>query len=192
MSLRSLINNQVIKIDDHKAGTGEVLNWDDKRGDVHLHKSTNYPIEGKRQNVEIKIPLNSDRNIDIKYSGRKALKDNNIPAKLRKEIEDAFNDNKIRDGFIEELLKHVDSYKTELESEKRAKEALTRIAKHFKLDWNADTIAKYTNEALSSLMLKYVDANNDAVYCVKMDSNNITIGQNNGYTKEFDDFGLRK
>ena len=54
MALKELIENQTIKIDDHKRGNREIKNWDNARSDIHIDKTTNFPLNGKRQKVRIK------------------------------------------------------------------------------------------------------------------------------------------
>ena len=66
MRLRSLIKNQVLSIDDHKWGCQEEKKWDFKHCDIHVDKRTNFPINGKIREVQIKIPINSNRPIGIK------------------------------------------------------------------------------------------------------------------------------
>ena len=46
MSIKKLIDNQTIIIDDHKRGSGEIKNWYDLANDVHIDKLTNFRIEG--------------------------------------------------------------------------------------------------------------------------------------------------
>lgn len=66
MSLESLIHDQVIIIDDHKRGAGEIKNFDNQQNDVHIDKETSYPINGKRQKLKIRIPINSDKQLKSK------------------------------------------------------------------------------------------------------------------------------
>ena len=51
MALNGLIKKQTIIIDDHKRGSQEVKNWDDPSSDIHIDKTTNFPLDGKRQKV---------------------------------------------------------------------------------------------------------------------------------------------
>lgn len=101
MRLRSLIKNQVLSIDDHKWGCQEDKNWDIQHCDIHVDKKTNYPIKGKIREVQIKIPINSNRPIEItdKIKGNKSNLDD-IPRNLKKEIENAFSNDKIRKAFV--------------------------------------------------------------------------------------------
>ncbi len=65
MSLKPLIKNQSLIIDDHSQGNREINDWDNKNKDVHIHKNTRTKIEGKKSNLTIKIPINSGRKISI-------------------------------------------------------------------------------------------------------------------------------
>ena len=101
MRLRSLIKNQVLSIDDHKWGCQEEKKWDFKHCDIHVDKRTNFPINGKIREVQIKIPINSNRPIEItnKKNGNKSKLDD-IPNNLKKEIENAFSNDEIRNAFV--------------------------------------------------------------------------------------------
>ena len=87
MALKELIENQTIKIDDHKRGNREIKNWDNARSDIHIDKTTNFPLNGKRQKVRIKIPINSDRPISIENERHQEV--NEIPNRLKREIQQA-------------------------------------------------------------------------------------------------------
>ena len=44
MALKNLIENQIIIIDDHKRGAGEIKDFDNLENDIHIDKETNYKI----------------------------------------------------------------------------------------------------------------------------------------------------
>ena len=146
MALKELINEQTVIIDDHKRGIREVKNWDDQSSDIHIDKTTNFPLDGKIQKLKIRIPINSDW--PIKIENEKGKKVNEIPGKLRKEINRALEDKKIRNSFISEVVNVLDNFNTALSNEDRAKTVLTRISKHFGLEWPTETIPKYANDIL--------------------------------------------
>lgn len=179
MSLKNLINNQIIIIDDHKRGTREIKDFDNPKNDVHIDKETNFPINGKRQKVKIRIPINSDNPIKIE-SNRKSI---DIPSKLNKEIKEAFEDKKIRIAFITDVLETLSNYQSALNSEEKAKAVLERLSKHFDLKWDATIIKKYQEEILLAYTQFYKDEDN-RIFFIKLDRQNITIGENNGYTKQ--------
>ena len=82
MKLSPLINNQDIFIDAH-GHEKEGISFSDERFDIHLHKKTKYRIDGKIQEVHIRIPLNSNRSVTIKNARNQHI---DIPNKLLKEI----------------------------------------------------------------------------------------------------------
>ena len=98
MALDGLIKKQTIIIDDHKRGSQEVKNWDDPSCDIHIDKTTNFPLNGKIQKVRIRIPINSDRSITIENEKRQEV--NKVPRKLYREINKALEDKQIRNNFI--------------------------------------------------------------------------------------------
>ncbi|OCW93036.1 hypothetical protein A9168_13335 [Macellibacteroides sp. HH-ZS] len=174
MALSKLINNQVIIIDNHKQGCREIHNWDDVRSDIHIDKKTNSEIDGVNQEVRIKIPINSERPIKIENARKQAIQ--KIPRVLRLEITQALEDREIRTNFVNEVLEVLEDFSTALSSEQRAKQVLTRISKHFDLNWPVDVIADYAKEALLSLTLEY-SGSNEEVYFSKIDHEKIEIGQ---------------
>ncbi|MDP5201388.1 hypothetical protein [Flavobacterium sp. DG2-3] len=178
MSLKNLIKNQTIIIDDHKRGTGEIKNFDNPENDVHIDKETNFLVDGKRQKVKIRIPINSDNPIKIE-SKRQRIP---IPRILDKEIRSAFENQKIRDAFISDVLKTLENYETALNSEEQAIVILKRLSKHFDLKWDIRTIKEYSENALSLYTQFYKDDQNKKFF-IKLEEDKITIGENNGYAK---------
>lgn len=181
MALKELIENQTIIIDDHKRGSQEVKNWDDPSSDIHIDKTTNFPLEGKIQKVRIRIPINSDRPIKIENEKRQEV--NEIPRKLRREINRALEDKQIRNSFISEVMDVLDNFDTALSNEDKARAVLTRISKHFGLDWPTETITNYTKDVLLTYTLVY-QKNPKEEYFAKIDRDKIEIGQYSGYAKQ--------
>jgi metal-responsive CopG/Arc/MetJ family transcriptional regulator len=180
MSLKNLIKDQIIIIDDHKRGSREIKNFDNPENDVHIDKETNFPINGKRQKVKIRIPINSERPIKIENK-RKQI---DIPRKLNKEIKNAFEDKKNRTEFIRDVIETLSDYKSNLRSEEQVEVVLKRLSKHFRLEWDNETIKKYQEEVLSAYTQFYTDERGRKFF-IKLDKQRITIGENNGYTKQF-------
>lgn len=180
MSLKNLIKDQIIIIDDHKKGTREVKNFDNPENDVHIDKETNFPIKGKRQKVKIRIPINSDKPIKIENKRNQI----DIPRKLNKEIKNAFEDKKSRTAFIRDVIETLSDYESNLRSEEQVEIVLKRLSKHFDLEWDNETIKKYQEEILSAYTQFYTDETGKRFF-IKLDRQRITIGENNGYTKQF-------
>ncbi|WZL88748.1 hypothetical protein VS868_14215 [Salinimicrobium sp. 3283s] len=153
MSLKNLITDQIIIIDDHKRGSREIKNFDNPENDVHIDKETNFPVDGKRQKVKIRIPINSDR--PIKIENKKKPID--IPGKLRKEIKKAFENKQSRTEFIRDVMETLSNYESKLHSEEKVQVILKRLSKHFNLKWDDETIKKYKEEVLSTYTQFYTD-----------------------------------
>ena len=181
MALNGLIKKQTIIIDDHKRGSQEVKNWDDPSSDIHIDKTTNFPLDGKRQKVRIRIPINSDRPIKIENGKRQEL--NEIPKKLYREIRKALKNKQIRNRFIFEIIDVLDNFETALSNVEKAKSILMRIAKHFGLDWPTETIINYAEDVLLAYTLVY-QKNPKEEYFAKIDRHKIEIGQYCGYAKQ--------
>lgn len=180
MSIESLIHNQIIIIDDHKRGTGEIKNFDNPQNDVHIDKETSYPINGKRQKLKIRIPINSDKEIKVENK-RKEI---DIPSQLQKEIKKAFENQKKRERFIRDILETLKNYESALNSEEKATKVLERLSKHFKLDWDEETIKRYRDDVLLAYTQFYTDKKGRRFF-IKLDKEKITIGENSGYAKQF-------
>lgn len=180
MSLNGIIRNQTIIIDDHKRGAGEVKDWDNPSTDVHIDKKTNYPINGKKQEVRIRIPINSDRPIIIENTKRDKLVD--VPGQLRREIRNAFEDKTLRENFMSEIIEIIKNFKTILDSEQRVQQILKNLSRHFGLNWTEEKIATYSNEILQVYTQNYTDKEGRAFY-ITVDREKIKIGENNGYAR---------
>ena len=102
--MKALLKNQTIRIDAHQYGNREVNNWDNITQDIHLDKNTDYKIEGKKQYISIKIPLNSNRDISVVSRSKKQSE---VPRSLQKEIQNVFKDINLRERFISQLKDRV-------------------------------------------------------------------------------------
>lgn len=187
MSLKALIKNQTIKIDDHKWGSREIKTWDDPAIDVHIDKSTNFPYNGEQQNIRIRVPINSAR--DIKIENKNKNKINDIPAPLKKEIKKALGDKRIRESFLKDVIRSVDNFKSELSDIEKAQNALNRIAKHLDLEWTNQAISDYAKDALNRYAQFYNDAQGDE-YFLELSREGFKAGQNNGFG-EYDKRGIK-
>ncbi|RZK39894.1 MAG: hypothetical protein EOO90_17110 [Pedobacter sp.] len=183
MSLKNLIADQTIIIDDHKRGAGEIKDFDLSENDVHIDKETNFPIGGKRQKLKIRIPINSDKPIKIENKRGQIP----IPSQLNREIKKAFENEKTRNAFIGDVLETLINYQSVLNSEEKAVKILERLSKHFNLKWGEEVIRKYKDEVLMTYTQFYTDENQRRFF-IKLDRDKITIGENNGYAKQFRDF----
>jgi hypothetical protein len=181
MSLKILIESQTITIDDHKRGSREIKDWDDRAIDIHIDKKTNFKVDGVYQNIRIRVPINSNRPLKIENGSKKVLE--KIPSKLEREIKRAFENKKIRDDFVADVRNVVKNFTTILENEERVKLILANISKHFDLEWTQDKIATYSNDSLVLYSQKYKDVQ-EREYFITVDEKKITIGENNGKAKQ--------
>lgn len=181
MALRELIKDQTIIIDDHKRGSREAKNWDDTRNDIHIDKTTNFPLNGRIQKVRIRIPINSERPISIENEKKQVVDE--IPRKLRREISKAFENKESRTRFVKEIMDVLKDFDTILSNEQRANQVLTNISKHFDLDWPTETITNYAKDVLLSYTLVYTDDTGKEFFS-KLDYEKIEFGQYSGYAKQ--------
>jgi len=186
MSLKPLIDNQTIIIDDHKRGNGEIKNWDNPTADIHIDKKTNYPINGKRQEVRIRLPINSNR--PFRIEGKRRNKIDDIPRQLRREIQQAFEDRQTRENFMTDIVETLRNYDTILDSEQRVEQVLRNLSRHFDLNWTDDNIATYRNDILELYTRNYTDQDGKQFF-ITVDRQKIKIGENNGYARHQKNIG---
>ncbi|MWB95142.1 hypothetical protein GON26_12290 [Flavobacterium sp. GA093] len=182
MSLKGLIENQTIIIDDHKRGSREIKNWDSESNDVHIDKTTNFPVDGKRQKIRIRVPINSSRPIKIENQKKDNLKQ--IPKQLEREIKKAFENTGKRREFILEIIDILKDFETSLNNEDRAKQILENLSNHFGLKWTGEKITTYVEEVLMAYTEVFEDKRGGNFF-MKIDREKIEIGENSGYAKQF-------
>lgn len=129
-SLKPLIENQEIRVDGHQLGTGELNNWDLSSYDIHMHKTTRTRINGKPVEVDIRIPVNSERPITYKVG---QIKSPAAERKLGREIAAVLENRDAFRAMSDDLLEVLINYNSITRSEDKARSAIKRIAKHFGL-----------------------------------------------------------
>jgi hypothetical protein len=174
MSLHPLIKRQRIEIDDHNRDGRIIHDWNDPNKDIHIHKRTNYKIKGKRRDVDIKIPINSDREYTVLFNGKTTEKYN--AHDLIKEIKKALDDRKTRNEFTSDVIKALENFNTHLTNEDLAGQLLDKLSKHFDLNWTKEEIATYRNDALVSYTRIYKDNENHSFFAT-IDTLRIVIGE---------------
>lgn len=133
MKLSPLINNQDIFIDAH-GHEKEGISFSDERFDIHLHKKTKYRIDGKIQEVHIRIPLNSNRSVTIKNARHQHI---DIPNKLLKEIHAVLEkDKNLRVNFANEIKNVLENYYNVFLDKELAKNIFKKIGSFFNLNWD--------------------------------------------------------
>jgi hypothetical protein len=181
MNLKGLIDRQIIIIDDHRRGSKEIKSCDDQSADIHIDKQTNYPVDGKRQKVRIKVPINSERNISIENAKGQHL--NKIPRQLRNEINKAFQNKVKRERFIKDLIETLRDFPTILNDRQRLRQILNNLSKHFDLKWSEEIITTYTDDVLTVYTEYYLDKNGN-LFFITVDKVKIKLGQtNNKYAR---------
>jgi len=175
MSLKPLIQGQTIIIDDHRRGNGEVKKWDDRTADIHIDKSTHYKVNGKRRNVRIRIPINSDQPIKVEAKGKgKGIEE--IPRELLREIKSAFSNRVIRDEFIADVLKTLKTFDSNLDSTKKAKQVIQRLAAHFDLKWTEESNSTKDGDQLMRYIQIYKNDTGNRFF-ISLDPERIKIGE---------------
>lgn len=101
---------------------------------------------------------------------------NDIPNNLKKEIENAFSNDEIRNAFVIDVYDVLKNFSSKISDEKKAKETLMKIAKHFNLGIPTETISTYVDNVLSKYSLKFKIAKNEE-YTAEIQKDNIRIGQ---------------
>lgn len=130
MNIKGLLKDQVVSFDSH--GHSEMRFFDDSRYDFHLHKRTKRPIEGMERSVDIRIPLNSTREVEITSDNEPI---NAIPRKLKKEIHGILDDKNTRENFLRNISKALKDYPPDFQVEKNVKLCIKRICIAFGFDW---------------------------------------------------------
>lgn len=179
MNLITLIKNQSIRIDDHQRGNRESKNWDDSTKDIHIDKTTNSRLNGIRQKIRIRVPINSDRDIIIEDGRGQRVE--NIPKRLEREIKDAFSNKKVREDFMRDVMNILRNYSTTLDDKRKIQSVLANLSRHFNLEWSDETIEIYAKDILEVYIQMYNYRNK--LYYIRLDREGIQIAQNSGYSK---------
>ncbi|MCR5361876.1 MAG: hypothetical protein K6E73_07685 [Bacteroidales bacterium] len=160
MKLRKLIENQTIRVDNHHRGDGCPLNWDSKKGDIHIHKI----VHRSGTDYTFKIPLNVQHPLTSADFER-------MPHHIRKEIEEAFQDAALRQDFVKTLYDILKDYESIVSDKEKAFNALMRVCDYFDL--------KNGTRRDIEVDLKYIIdfSEHDASYFAEMTKDAISVGQ---------------
>lgn len=172
MSIKSLLDNQEIDIEDHRKGSCEIKNWNDPTADIHIHKTTKYKIDGVLQKVTIKISINNFRPI-VSLNTKKNEVD--IPRKLKREIKNALKNKKKVGHFVSDLVKILKDYEPIFQSREKVIQSLKILSMHFDLLWNEQTITKMVDKAVTSYTGIYNDKSGKE-YFITFEEHNIRLG----------------
>ncbi|MHA3053654.1 hypothetical protein [Acinetobacter sp. ANC 4640] len=180
MSLTKLIKNQTIMIDDHQRGNREIKNFDNHSSDIHLDKKTNFKIDGKFQDIRIKISINSDRKPVINLENNKSKKLDQIPKQLKKEIDDAFQNTELALNFFNDIENNIKNYPSILEDKNKCIFVFDRLAKFFELRKTGEEI--YNRQKSYEATFRTKDHRDIKA---KIGQTKIVIGETNGINQEF-------
>lgn len=177
--LHSLIKNQRIRIDNHHRGDGSALN---EKG-IHIHKETKRPVEGELRSVEIEVPLNNTAPFKV-YSEKEAY--DQIPRALKKEIQEAFKDENVKENFVAKVLDVLSSCQEDMTRDKAFK-AIENISKYFDLNWTEDNVRKMVEKEMGNTRYKaYVkDQEDDTCYRLTLSPKEKHIEINDLMQKDF-------
>lgn len=172
--MKRLIQGQKLQIDNHRQGAGTVDYYDDPANDIHLHK-TIYDRRRKRETYQIRIPLNSDREVTVNREEGLDI----IPQYLSNEISNAFKDDAKRQSFVKEIssiLKNYPIRNPENYAVDKSFDALKRIARCFDLDWKDDQVRKYIRETQTD-GIKFISKiqERDYTYYLAIDKKKIVV-----------------
>ena len=174
--MKQLIKNQKIRIDDHSRG--EALgHFDNDIVDIHLDK------EAKSGEYRIRVPLNTNRPVNVEVKGRRSFRDE-VPENIAREVRDAFEDVNKRRAFVDDLINELRNYpyrdagrqNNKYADINRAFGALRRLSRHFGLDWSNRTVRGFLKEYRSlglRCMVTITDGPN--LYYLSVDRFHFTI-----------------
>lgn len=143
-NIRRILQGQIIRICAH--GHNESQRFEDKRFDVHLDKETKTEYCGEKIEVQIRIPVNSDRECTTKIvegRGKMNRKKQEIFEKVSREVRDAFSKKEERALFIDSMCQSLcEKYPEILKDHAKAQDAARRVLKAFGIDYSKAQIEK--------------------------------------------------
>lgn len=192
--MKALIKGQGLRIENHRCGTRDDNNWGDGTADIHLHKSTNRSIEGRRVKVVIKIPLNSNREIGISLE-RKGSREKRveIPRMLRNEINEALSNREKLERFINDVDGAMRAYDSDAcRRDEILRRSLIRIGEYFELVPDGSETISLSNGRIVALTLgcrmddksktaNFLTADLQQMFYVSITPLALFVGENSGY-----------
>lgn len=165
--MRKLITGQTIRVDNHKSGTGEPVEWGQG---IHLDKTIN---NKKGKSVRFKIYLDSDRKIE--FVGNSNDKDRRfIINEVTRVLERSLSKRK---EFVEDMIREIDRFsQTMLPKDRRQnlRDGANRIAKHFQLSRFEVEIENNVDRCLT----EHYDTENKVCYILQdLREKTITMGE---------------
>ena len=154
-------------------GHYEIKSFNDIQYDFHLHKETKREIEGEKRKVIIKIPLNSNRKVQIESNKKEQ---DYIPRKLEKEIHDILDsDINVRDKFLRDIIEAMKDYPKDFLEIGNVKTCIKRIGKAFGFDWEKLDVKYYLPENLTNkYSAKFIDTDSRG-YRISINENEVVV-----------------
>lgn len=167
-------------IDDHQRGNREIKDFDKHSSDIHLDKKTNFKIDGKFQDIRIKISINSDRQPVINLENNKSIELDRIPKKLKKEIDNAFENTELTLNFFNDVKENIKNYPSILKDKEKCISVFDRLAKFFELRKTGTEIYNMQESYEATFRTK-----DHRDIKAKIGKTKIVIGEANGINQEF-------
>ena len=170
--IKSLVSDQKVYVEPH--GHSEIKTFFDPKYDFHLHKQTKRKINGKYVTVDIRIPLNSSREIRISCGGTKR---SDIPRRLKKEINCALSDEIVRTRLIDDLKEVLKGYPEDFNNVEVLKQCVSRIGKAFgfnDLEQNLNIVFSRSTNRVHKFVAEFPDEGNH-IYNITLTKNRFSI-----------------
>ena len=145
-TMKRLIKGQSIRIDDHTRGVAHA-HFDEESADIHFDK------RARSGNYIIRIPLNTNRPVDVEVKGDKNRVEE-VPEAICREIREVFASEEKRRAFVEWIVRELRNfpYKESTRQNDRNRDinkgfaALRRLSRHFGLGWSNKKVRCYLKE----------------------------------------------
>lgn len=167
--MKKLIKNQILRIDSHQWGDGRPMDITS----VHIHKKTKQPIcvKGKRQTVEIEIPLYGNQQPHI-VGNKKEL--DKIPKVLRDEIQEVLSNPQTVIAFAKEVANTLQNYATWQPTQ--IVDSLRRVGCAVGLEWSEEQLHAFSNAALGFVCyLQVLDKNDNKWFSIKINNKGLQV-----------------
>lgn len=148
--MKSIIDNQTVRFDSHDAGSGQPQRWGD--GVVHMDKRFS---KGRRRGIKIKIPIDSNQQIDFGSRNPDDLEIREIVNELKK----ALRPGNKRKELIGKIVKTIDSWSNGDVTEETVRIAGRQIAEAF--DLKQDFEEEVVTRARDSNVIRYASIHYD-------------------------------
>lgn len=167
--MKSIIDDQTVRFDSHDAGSGQPQRWGD--GVVHMDKHFG---EGRRRRIRIKIPIDSNQQIDF---GDRNADDVEI-RKIVNELKKALRPGNKRKELIGKIVKTIDSWSNGDVPEETVRIAGRQIAETFGLkpDFEEEVVTRARDRNLISYMGIHYDIAERRLYRITQGHGSVSVG----------------